>query len=87
MIVSFDGRREDSSGDRPTNPVRWTGTIRVADADGNALEHEWLASGAPPMNYQGVRTAANQLVDRLKARLFEQHMKPIRTVTYTLTSR
>lgn len=87
MIVSFDGRREHSSGDRPTRPVRWTGSIRVADAEGNAIEHSWLAGGAPPMNYQGARTVANQLVESLKARLFEKHKKPIRTVTYTLTSR
>lgn len=87
MIVSFDGRREHSSGGTPNNPVRWTGSILVADADGNTLEHNWTPAGAPPMSYQAVRTAANQLVDSLKARLFEKYMKPIRIVTYTLTSR
>ncbi len=87
MIVSFDGRRETTSGDRPKNQVRWSGNFLVADAQGNKLEHIWHANAAPPMNYQGAHNTAVQLIERLKARLFEKHLQPIRTATYTLTSR
>ncbi|MFV3292371.1 MULTISPECIES: hypothetical protein [Pseudomonas] len=87
MIVSFDGRRESSTGDKPNNLVRWTGQFLVADADGNKLEHSWESNGVPRMNYQGARNSASQLLDRLTARLYEKHLRPIRKATYTLTSR
>ncbi|WP_426237429.1 hypothetical protein [Pseudomonas sp. TWP3-2] len=87
MIVTFDGRRDTSSGDKPSKPVKWTGSFTVADAAGNSLTATWEPNGLPRMNYQGARNRARQLIDSLKARLFEQHKQPIRKVAFTLTSR
>lgn len=87
MIVTFDGRSDNHSGDRPNRPVKWTGQFLVADSSGNILEAEWEANGAPPMNYNGARKRADQVIEGLKARLFEKHMQPIRKVNYILKSR
>jgi hypothetical protein len=87
MIVSFDGRRDTTSGDVPNKPVKWTGCFLVSDSSGNAIEAEWEPNGVPRMNYQGARNRASQLIENLTARLFEQHKQPIRKVAFTLTSR
>lgn len=87
MIVNVEGRRDTSSGEKPTKPVKWTGSFVVADKSGNAIEATWEPSSVPRMSYQGARNRATQLVDSLTARLFEQHKQPIRKVAYTLTSR
>lgn len=87
MIVTFDGRRDTTNGDKPNKPVKWTGSFVVADSSGNSLESTWEPNGVPRMNYQGARNYAAQVIDSLKARLFEQHKQPIRKVAFTLTSR
>ncbi|QIB09032.1 hypothetical protein GZ982_30265 (plasmid) [Pseudomonas fluorescens] len=87
MIVTFDGRRETNSGDKPNKPVKWTGSFVVTDQSGNSLEATWEPNGVPRMNYQGARNNATSLIESLKARLFEQHKQPIRKAAYTLTSR
>lgn len=87
MIVTFDGRSDCISGDRPKTPVKWTGKFLVADASGNAIEAEWERNSAPRMDYAGARKRAAQLIDSLTARLFEQHKLPIRKVAFTLASR
>lgn len=87
MIVNYDGRRETTSGEKPNKPVKWTGSFVVADASGNSLEQKWEPNGVPRMTFQGARNRANQVIESLKARLFEQHKQPIRKVGYTLTTR
>lgn len=87
MILTFDGRKDVSSGEKPNNAVKWTGQFRVADADGNVLEETWQPNGVPRMDVQGARNRAHQLVESLTARLYEQHHLPIRKVAFTLTTR
>lgn len=87
MIVTFDGRRDTTSGDKPNKPVKWTGSFVVTDSSGNTLETKWEPNGVPRMSYQGARNRAGQVIDSMKARLFEQHKQPIRNTAFTLTSR
>ncbi|POA45567.1 hypothetical protein C1893_23205 [Pseudomonas sp. MPR-ANC1] len=87
MIVNFDGRRDTTSGDKPNKPVKWTGSFVVTDASGNSLETLWEPNGVPRMNYQGARNRAKQVIESMKARLFEQHKQPIRKAAFTLTTR
>lgn len=92
MIIEFNGRssdrrRDQYQGDKPSQPVKWTGKFLVADAQGNALETEWQRNGSPPMNYEHARESAFNVIDSLTARLFEQNKQPIKKVAFTLSCR
>ncbi|QLG96728.1 hypothetical protein HZF02_32950 (plasmid) [Pseudomonas yamanorum] len=87
MIVNYNGRSETTSGDKPAKPVKWTGTFSITDKAGDVLEIEWLSNTTPRMDYQGALNKALQVVNEMKARLFEKNKEPIRKVSFTLTCR
>jgi len=87
MIVNYDGRNENISGEKPATPVKWTGKFSITDRTGDVLVTEWHSNTTPRMDYQGALNKARQVINDMKARLFEKNKQPIRQVNFTLTCR